>query len=65
MNVSIKKTNSFKSPHPILFSQTSFTPTKRFPISSPASIISNAKFELLNPQNPKKPFIKPTGSFIN
>jgi len=64
MNVSIKKTHSFKNSNPIQSQNASFTPTKRFPISSPVSIISNAKIEITKQeitQNLKKPIIKSNG----
>lgn len=64
MNVSIKKTHAFKNSNPIHTQNTSFTPTKRFPITSPISIISNAKIEINHQeitQNMKKPLIKSNG----
>ena len=59
MNASIKKTNSYKNPTPLTSSNIAFTPTKRFPVTSPVSIISNAKLEIMNNQEMSKSSKKP------
>lgn len=65
MNVSLKKADSFKTPKSHNSHNSSFTPGKRFPITSPSSIISNAKNEVMNDSDSKKSnkktFYKPSG----
>ena len=69
MNVTIKKTQSFKNPSPVHPQSSNFTPTKRFQTTSPALIISNAKNEFLiqeSAQKSKKPLpLKTPGSFYS